>query len=107
MLKLELIQLGESLRALEIGWLTFLDELDFFTERIGQPALDQIDREIGDINADHPTATSRPSLLFVPPPTPPRLCAAKTTPPVTSWPKSTSYQLKAPPYLKSLCGAYN
>src|SRR5439155_14021505 len=50
--ELEFIKLIESLRACEIGWLTFFFELDVFAERVFQSALDQIDREIGDINTD-------------------------------------------------------
>ena len=52
MLELKFIKLSEPLRAREIGWLTFFFELDFFAERIFQPALDQIDREISDVDPD-------------------------------------------------------
>ena len=34
MLKLEFVELSESLRAREIGWLTFFFELDFFAESV-------------------------------------------------------------------------
>ena len=52
MLELEFIVLGQLLCAGEIGRLTFLFKLDFFTERIFQSALDEIDRKIGDVDAD-------------------------------------------------------
>src|SRR5439155_18441678 len=52
MLELELVELRKPLRAFEIRRLTFLFELDFFAERIFQTALNQIDREIGDVDAD-------------------------------------------------------
>ena len=52
MLELEFVVLGELTRAAEIGRLSLFFELDFFAERVPQPALDQIDREIGDIDAD-------------------------------------------------------
>jgi hypothetical protein len=52
MLKLKFVELRQSLRAGEIGWLTFFFKLDFFSERIFQSALDQIDREIGDVDSD-------------------------------------------------------
>src|ERR1700686_1618278 len=52
MLELEFVVLGELTRAAKIGGLPLLFELDLFAERIPQPALDQIDGEIGDIDAD-------------------------------------------------------
>ena len=52
MLELEFVVLGQLTRAAEIGGLSLFFELDFFAEGIAQPALDQIDREIGDIDAD-------------------------------------------------------
>src|SRR5450759_3110652 len=52
MLELELIEFSESLRAFEIGWLSFFLELDIFAEGLFQKTLDQIDREIGDLNHD-------------------------------------------------------
>src|SRR6266481_5415353 len=56
MLELELVVFGQLLCAGEVGWLTFLFKLNFFAERIAQPTLDQIDREISDINPDPLTA---------------------------------------------------
>ncbi len=56
MLELELVQFRQALCALEIRRLTLLLKLQFLAERIAQPALDEIDGEIGDINAD-PLAT--------------------------------------------------
>src|SRR5438309_1472971 len=50
MLKLEFVVFRELLRARKIGWLTFLFELDLFAEGIFQSALDQIDREISDVD---------------------------------------------------------
>ncbi len=52
MLELEFIELSKSLGAGEIRWLAFFFKLDLFTERIFQSALDQIDREIGDVDPD-------------------------------------------------------
>src|SRR6266513_1906007 len=52
MLELELVELGEALRAFEIGGLAFFFEFDLFAERISQSALDQIDSEIGDVDPD-------------------------------------------------------
>jgi len=52
MLELELIELSEPLRAFEIGWLPFFFELDFFAKCILQPAFDQIDREIRNVDSD-------------------------------------------------------
>src|SRR5436190_10883132 len=52
MLELEFVELCESLRAREIGRLTFFFELDLLAKRILQSALDQIDREIGDVDPD-------------------------------------------------------
>src|SRR5438045_6126955 len=51
MLKLEFIELSESLSALEVRWLTFFFELDRFAECVFQSPLDQIDREVGDVDA--------------------------------------------------------
>src|SRR5438105_2992528 len=52
MLKLEFVVLGELTRAAEIGGLSLFFELDFFAEGVAEPTLDQIDREISDIDAD-------------------------------------------------------
>src|SRR5205807_4788033 len=52
MLELEFVVLGELTRAAKIGGLSLFFELDFFAECVAQPALDQIDREISDIDAD-------------------------------------------------------
>src|SRR5213080_1724526 len=52
MLELEFVELSESRRAFEIGRLPFLFKLDFFTEGIFQSALDQLDREIGDVDSN-------------------------------------------------------
>ena len=52
MLKLEFVELSESLGAREVGRLAFFFKLDLFAERILQSALDQIDRQIGDIDPD-------------------------------------------------------
>ena len=52
MLELELVVFSKLLRSTEIGWLTFLFKLYFFTERVFQPALDQVYREIGDVDPD-------------------------------------------------------
>src|SRR5437660_11565384 len=52
MLELEFVELSESLRAREIGWLTFFLELDLFAEGVFQSALDQIDRQISDVDPD-------------------------------------------------------
>src|SRR5439155_26785750 len=52
MLKLELVELSKALGAPEIGWLTFLFELNLFAERIFQAALDQVDGEIRDVDPD-------------------------------------------------------
>src|SRR5207247_10503105 len=56
MLKLELIILGKLFCSAEIGWLTFLFKLNFFAECVAQTTLDQIDREISDVDPD-PLAT--------------------------------------------------
>ena len=53
MLELEFVEFGQPLRAREIGWLTFLFKLDIFAERIFQSALDQVDRQISDVDP-HP-----------------------------------------------------
>jgi len=52
MLELEFIELSQSLRAREVGWLTFLFKFDFFAEGIFQSAFDQIDGEIRDVDTD-------------------------------------------------------
>jgi len=52
MLELELIVLGELLRAGEIDRLTFLHKLDLLAERIAQPALDQINGKVGNVDAE-------------------------------------------------------
>src|SRR5436309_1525061 len=52
MLELEFVELRQSLRAFEIRRLTFFFKLDLFAKRIFQSALDQIDREIRDVDAD-------------------------------------------------------
>ena len=52
MLKLEFVEFSQSLRAREIDWLTFLFEFDLFAEGILQSPLNQIDREIGDVDSD-------------------------------------------------------
>jgi hypothetical protein len=59
MLELEFVEFSQRLRAREIRRLTFLFELDLFAEGIFQPALDQINREIGDVDPD----PSPPELL--------------------------------------------
>src|SRR5207248_10498511 len=52
MLELKFVELSKSLRAFEIGWLTFFFELDLLAERIFQSTLDQIDCEISDVDSD-------------------------------------------------------
>ena len=52
MLELKFVELCKPLGALEIGRSTFFFKLDFLAERIFQSALDQIDRQIGDIDPD-------------------------------------------------------
>ena len=52
MLELEFVVLGQLRCTGEIGWLTFLFKLDFFAERIAQTTLDQIDREVSDVDPD-------------------------------------------------------
>src|SRR5438093_4272683 len=52
MLELKFIELGYSLRAREIGWLTFFFKPDLFAESVFQSALDQINREISDVDTD-------------------------------------------------------
>ena len=52
MLELELVVLGQLRCTGEVGWLTFLFKLNFFAERIAQPTLDQVDREISDVDPD-------------------------------------------------------
>jgi hypothetical protein len=52
MLKLEFVELSESLCAFEISWLPFFFEFDLLAEGIFQATLNQIDREIGDVDAD-------------------------------------------------------
>src|SRR5260370_32503027 len=51
-LELEFVELSQAFRTLEIGWLTFFVELDFFAKCVLQSALDQIDRKICDIDPD-------------------------------------------------------
>jgi len=52
MLELEFVELRQSLRAFEIRRLTFFFKLDLFAESVFQSALDQIDREISDVDTD-------------------------------------------------------
>src|SRR5437867_1055235 len=52
MLELELVEFSQALRAREISGLPFLFELDLFTESIAQSTLDQVDREIRDVDPD-------------------------------------------------------
>src|SRR5436190_17562067 len=50
MLELELVVLSKLLRSAEIEWLTSLFKLNFFAECVAQTTLDQIDREISDVD---------------------------------------------------------
>src|SRR5438132_11599961 len=52
MLELEFVELSKPLGACEIGRLTFFFEFDLFAKCILQSPLDQIDREISDVDAD-------------------------------------------------------
>ena len=52
MLELKLVIFSQLLCALKISGLTFLFEFNLFAERVFQAALDQIDREIGNVDPD-------------------------------------------------------
>ena len=52
MLELELVLFRQPLCAAKVGRVAQFLKLQILAERIAQPALDQIDGEIGDINAD-------------------------------------------------------
>jgi len=52
MLKLELVIFGQLSCTTYIGRLTFFDKLDLFTESVAQPALNEVNREIGNVDAD-------------------------------------------------------
>ena len=52
MLELEFVELSKSLSAFEISRLSFLLKLDLFAKCVFQSALDQIDCEISDVDAN-------------------------------------------------------
>src|SRR5208283_2758934 len=52
MLELEFVQLRQPFGAAQISGLSALFKLDFFAEGIFETAFDEVDGEIGDINAD-------------------------------------------------------
>jgi hypothetical protein len=62
LLELPLVQFRQRLRAAEIRGLSFFLKLRVIAESVFEPAFDEVDGEVGDINANPFAARTRSSL---------------------------------------------